>query len=27
VRVVTNTTSRTLDGIVDGTGSVRIVAP
>lgn len=27
VRVVTNTTSRTIDGIVDAAGSVRIVAP
>jgi flagellar basal body P-ring formation protein FlgA len=27
VRVVTNTTSRTLDGVIDGSGSVRIAAP
>jgi flagellar basal body P-ring formation protein FlgA len=27
VRVVTNTTSRTLDGIIEGSGSVRITAP
>lgn len=27
VRVVTNTTNRTLDGIIDGAGSVRIAAP
>lgn len=27
VRVVTATTNRTLDGVVDATGSVRIVAP
>lgn len=27
VRVVTNSTSRTLDGVVDGSGSVRITAP
>lgn len=27
VRVVTNATSRTLDGIVDGSGTVRVAAP
>ena len=27
VRVVTNTTSRTLDGVIEGSGSVRITAP
>lgn len=27
VRVVTNTTSRTLDGIVEGSGTVRVAAP
>ncbi|TGX54192.1 flagellar basal body P-ring formation protein FlgA [Sphingomonas gei] len=27
VRVVTNTTNRTLDGMIDGSGSVRIAAP
>lgn len=27
VRVVTNTTNRTVDGIVDGSGTVRIAAP
>jgi flagella basal body P-ring formation protein FlgA len=27
VRVVTNTTSRTLDAVVDGSGTVRVAAP
>jgi flagella basal body P-ring formation protein FlgA len=27
VRVVTNTTNRTLDGTIDGSGTVRIAAP
>lgn len=27
VRVVTNSTSRTLDGMVDGSGTVRVAAP
>jgi flagella basal body P-ring formation protein FlgA len=27
VRVVTNTTNRTLDGTIDGSGTVRVAAP